>query len=159
HFTRLFAKHLDETSTVRVVEAGQHQELEPGTAYLAPGDYHMSVVRKDGCLRTELRRGPAVHRQRPSVDVLFESLTRLKGIPNVGVLLTGMGEDGADGMVALARAGHETIAEDEQSCVVFGMPREAIARGGAKRTAPLDRIPSTIADCLTASACLPASRH
>jgi two-component system chemotaxis response regulator CheB len=160
HFTRLFAKHLDETGAVRVVEASQQQELRHGIAYLAPGDYHMTVTQRDGCLRTALRRGPAVHRQRPSVDVLFDSLARLRGIAVVGVLLTGMGEDGADGMVALSRGGHETIAEDEQSCVVFGMPREAIARGGARRTASLDRIPSAIAEALAGSAMsLPASRH
>jgi two-component system chemotaxis response regulator CheB len=160
HFTRLFAKHLDGTSAVRVVEAAQHQELRAGTAYLAPGDYHMTVDRRDGALRTVLRRGAAVHRQRPSVDVLFESLTGLQGIPIVGVLLTGMGDDGADGMVALRRAGHQTIAEDEQSCVVFGMPREAIARGGASHTVPLERIPFLIADCLTAlTADSAASKH
>jgi two-component system, chemotaxis family, protein-glutamate methylesterase/glutaminase len=147
-FTRMFAKHLDETAAIRVVEAGHQQPLKPGTAYLAPGDYHLTVGQHEDTLRAILKRGPMVHRQRPSVDVLFESLARLRGIPIVGVLLTGMGEDGADGMVALTHAGHATIAEDEQSCVVFGMPREAIARGGARHTTPLERIPAVIAECL-----------
>lgn len=148
HFTQLFAKHLNQTSSVKVFEAAHQQELKAGSAYLAPGDYHMTVARRDGELRIVLRKGAAVHRQRPSVDVLFDSLAELQRIPIVGVLLTGMGEDGAEGMVALRRAGHQTIAEAEQSCVVFGMPREAIARGGAAHTAPLVRIPTLIAECL-----------
>ena len=148
HFTRLLAKHLDDTSPMHVVEASHHQELKSGTAYLAPGGYHMTVGPREDRFMIALRKGPAVHRQRPSVDVLFDSLARLRGIPIVGVLLTGMGEDGADGLVALRNAGHQTIAEDQQSCVVFGMPKEAIERGGARHTAPIERIPMLIGDCL-----------
>jgi two-component system chemotaxis response regulator CheB len=85
-----------------------------------------------------------VHHQRPAVDVLFHSLARIRGVPIVGVLLTGMGSDGADGMVALRAAGHETIAEDSRSCVVFGMPREAIARGGSSRVLMLEQMPAMI---------------
>jgi two-component system chemotaxis response regulator CheB len=147
-FTGLFAKRLHESSPMRVMEAVNQQELTRGTALVAPGDYHLEVQRTKGRLRAAVRRGPSLHHQRPSVDVLFQSLARLTGVPVVGVLLTGMGEDGADGMVALAQADHETIAEDEQSCVVFGMPREAIARGGAKHVVHLNHVPAAIVDCL-----------
>jgi two-component system chemotaxis response regulator CheB len=98
-------------------------------------------------LATRLTDGPPVHHQRPAVDVLFHSLARLKGVAIVALLLTCMGQDGADGMVALRQAGAETIAEDERSCVVFGMPREAIARGGASHVATLLRIPALIPEC------------
>ena len=121
--------------------------LERGTAYVAPGDYHMVVERLGVQLRTALKQGPPVHHQRPAVDVLFHSVARLRGVPTVGVLLTGMGADGADGMVALRQAGAETIAEDEHSCVVFGMPKEAIARGGAIHVATLLRMPQQIFEC------------
>ena len=99
-------------------------------------------------LRTRLTQGPQVHHQRPAVDVMFESIAKLNGLPVVGLLLTGMGADGADGMVALRRAGAETIAEAEESCIVFGMPKEAIARGGAVHVAQLLAIPALAIDCL-----------
>ena len=92
---------------------------------------------------------PTVHHQRPAVDVLFHSVAKLRAVKVVALLLTGMGQDGADGMVELRQHGAETIAEHEQSCVVFGMPREAIARGGAVHVASLLRMPSLIADCFT----------
>jgi two-component system chemotaxis response regulator CheB len=105
------------------------------------------VVERFGVqLRTALRQGPPVHHQRPAVDVLFHSVAKLR-VPTVAALLTGMGADGADGMVALRQAGAETIAEDEHSCVVFGMPKEAIARGGAVHVATLLRMPALIFDC------------
>jgi len=147
-FTKQFAKRLDEASAMHVVEAANQQEIERGGAYLAPGDYHMTVERRQGRLRAIVRRSAAVNHQRPSVDVMFQSLVRLSGTPIVGVLLTGMGDDGADGMVALSQAGHETIAEDEQTCVVFGMPCQAIARGGAMHVVPLPQIPAMIFECL-----------
>lgn len=147
-FMTLFAKHLDNVCPLHVVEAGDRQELRPGTAYVAAGDHHMTIERTGQLLRTRLSRSRRVHHQRPSVDVLFRSLAALRGIPIVGVLLTGMGEDGADGMVALRQAGLPTIAEDERTCTVFGMPREAIARGGAAHVAPLDQIPSAIFESL-----------
>ena len=93
-----------------------------------------------------------MHHQRPAVDVLFQSLALIRGVPIVGVLLTGMGSDGADGMVALRGAGHETIAEDSRSCVVFGMPREAIARGGASRILMLEQMPAAILNGLERAA-------
>jgi two-component system chemotaxis response regulator CheB len=147
-FMSLFAKHLDNVCALRVVEATDHQDLEAGTAYVAAGDRHLLVERAGAALRTRLSRAAHVHHQRPAVDVLFRSLAMLKNVPVVGVLLTGMGEDGADGMVALRRAGHPTIAEDERTCTVFGMPREAIARGGAQHVVPLDQIGAAIFESL-----------
>jgi two-component system chemotaxis response regulator CheB len=146
-FTRAFAKRLDGLCAVRVTEVEGGERLEPGVAYIAPGDRHMLVERQGLGLFTRLTDGPAVHHQRPAVDVLFHSLARIEGVAIVGLLLTGMGQDGADGMVALRKAGAETIAQDEHSCVVFGMPKEAIARGGATHVVPLLRIPSLLPDC------------
>jgi two-component system chemotaxis response regulator CheB len=151
-FTRLFAERLNEICPMQVLEATAGQELTAGVAYLAPGDRHLSVEQHGGRLRTATRRSPLVHHQRPAVDVLFHSLAKVRGVPIVGILLTGMGRDGADGMVALRRAGQPTIAEDSRSCVVFGMPREAIARGGASHIAPLEDIPALIFSCLRRAA-------
>jgi len=146
-FTRAFATRLDSVCAMHVVEASGGEVLERGTAYIAPGDYHL-VVDQDGLrLRTRLSQGPPVHYQRPAVDVLFASVARLKGLAVVGLLLTGMGADGADGMVAMRHAGALTIAEAEESCVVFGMPKEAIARGGAVHVASLLRMPGLIFEC------------
>jgi len=147
-FTGVLARRLHEASRLRVVEAADHQELRPGTVLVAPGDYHLTVEQRDGQLWTALGRGPRTHHQRPSVDVLFQSLFRLEAVSVVAILLTGMGQDGADGMAALAQAGHQTIAQDEQSCVVFGMPREAIMRGAAGHVVPLDHVAGTLCECL-----------
>lgn len=145
-FTRAFAERLDGTCPTRVREAAGAEPLERGAAYIAPGDHHLLVDRQGLRLRTLVARGPLVHHQRPSVDVLFQSAARLAGLPMVALLLTGMGSDGADGMVALRAAGAVTIAEDEQSCVVFGMPKEAIARGGASQVVSLLDMPGAIFD-------------
>jgi two-component system chemotaxis response regulator CheB len=147
-FIRLFADRLNDVCPMRVVMATDGEPLAAGVAHVAPAGHHLIVEQQGGRLRTGLRRGPPVGHQRPAVDVLFHSLARLRRIPIVGVLLTGMGRDGADGMVALRRAGQETIAEDESSCVVFGMPREAIARGGAVHVVALNRMAATIVKCL-----------
>jgi two-component system chemotaxis response regulator CheB len=157
HFTRAFAERLDKTCPMRVIEVQGGERLEPGVAYMAPGDRHMLVERHGVLLATRLTDGPPVHHQRPAVDVLFQSLARLRGVPIVALLLTGMGQDGADGMVALRQAGAETIAEDEHSCVVFGMPREAIARGGAVHVATLLRIPALIPECFARLSGRPAA--
>jgi two-component system chemotaxis response regulator CheB len=146
-FTKAFASRLDSVCPMRVVESTGQEALERGTVYIAPGGHHLAVERRGVQLRTVLRADPPVHHQRPAVDVLFHSAVGLKGLPIVGVLLTGMGADGADGMVALKRAGAETIAQDERSCVVFGMPKEAIARGGASHVSALLEIPSQIFKC------------
>src|SRR5262249_38657578 len=114
---------------------------------IAPGDYHL-IVEQDGVrLRTRIGQGPPVHFQRPAVDVLFGSVARLKGYDVVGLILTGMGSDGADGMGAMRHAGAMTVAGAEESCVVFGMPKEAIARGGAVHVASLLQIPGLVFEC------------
>jgi two-component system chemotaxis response regulator CheB len=147
-FTRAFADRLNGVCRMRVVEAQGGETLERGVAYVAPGDYHLLIDAHGLELRTRLDQGPAVHYQRPAVDRMFGSIARLRNTPVVALLLTGMGSDGADGMVSLRRVGAETIAEAEESCVVFGMPKEAIARGGAAHVASLLAIPGLIFECL-----------
>jgi len=147
-FTRAFAERLNSICPMSVVEATGSEPLRRGVAYIAPGDYHMIVEARGVELRAIIGSGPAVHYQRPSVDVLFDSAARLRGVPIVAALLTGMGTDGAQGMLALKNAGAVTIAEAEQSCVVFGMPAEAIARGAACHVATLLAMPRLIADGL-----------
>ena len=154
-FTRAFADRLNNVCPMHVMEAKGGEVLKRGTAYIGPGDYHLMVESVGLETRTVVRTGPPVHYQRPAVDVLFHSATRLRGMPMVAVLLTGMGADGADGMVALRKAGAITIAEDEQSCVVFGMPKEAIARGGAVHISTLLAMPQLIGECLLGTAPAP----
>jgi two-component system chemotaxis response regulator CheB len=149
HFTRTYAERLDKICPMRVVEAQDRQLVESGVAYVAPGNRHMLVEREGVRLVIRLSDAPTVHHQRPAVDVLFHSVAKLRAVKVVALLLTGMGQDGADGMVELRQRGAETIAEHEQSCVVFGMPREAIARGGAVHIASLLRMPGLVADCFT----------
>ena len=146
-FTKAFAERLDKVCAIRVVEAAGGELLEPGMAYVAPGEHHLVVQVRGIKMMTGLHDGPPVHHQRPAVDELFLSLAKLRGVPIVAVLLTGMGSDGADGLLALRQAGAETIAEDEHSCIVFGMPREAIARGAAMHVATLLRMPALIPEC------------
>ena len=147
NFTRAYADRLNTVCPMRVAEAQDGDRPERGVALIAPGDYHMVLETFGIQMRVSVRQGPQVHHQRPAVDVLFHSVARLRGVPVVACLLTGMGADGADGMVALRAAGAETIAEDEHSCVVFGMPREAIKRGGACHVVTLLNMPSAIGDC------------
>ena len=146
HFTRAFAARLDSVCPMRVVEAANGELLKRGTAYIAPGDYHLLVEEVGVELRTVIQSSAPIQYQPPSVDVLFQAAARLRGVSIVALLLTGMGSDGAQGMVALRKAGAITIAEDERSCVVFGMPAEAIARGGAVHVATLLAMPQLIAD-------------
>jgi two-component system, chemotaxis family, protein-glutamate methylesterase/glutaminase len=146
HFTKVFAQRLDSVCAMTVVEAADAQPLKRGMAYIAPGDFHLEVAAHGFELRTALNAGPHVHYQRPAVDALFKSAARLCGVPIVALLLTGMGSDGAEGMVALRQAGATTIAEAEQSCVVFGMPAEAIAKGGATHVATLVSMPQLVAE-------------
>jgi two-component system chemotaxis response regulator CheB len=149
YFTRAFAARLDRSCAMRVVEATDNVPLARGVAYIAPGDSHLLVKSRAGVLRTVLQSGERVHYQRPSVDVLFQSAAALPAMPMVALLLTGMGSDGADGMLALREAGAVTIAEDERSCVVFGMPAAAIAKGGAMHVVARQAMPRLIATALT----------
>jgi two-component system chemotaxis response regulator CheB len=147
-FTKAFAMRLDSICRMRVVEAAGNEHILPGTVYIAPGGHHLIVERQGLRLMTALRDGPLVHYQRPAVDVLFHSAARLKGVPMAAAILTGMGSDGADGMLALRSAGAETLAEAEESCIVFGMPKEAIARGAAKHVVTLFKMPGMLLECL-----------
>ena len=145
YFTRAFAARLDKVCPMPVIEASDQVRLDRGVAYIAPGDSHLVVSMRGNDLVAGVRHGERVHYQRPSVDVLFQSAAALRGVPIVALLLTGMGSDGADGMVMLRQAGATTIAEDARSCVVFGMPAAAIQRGGAMHVAALGSMPRLIA--------------
>jgi two-component system chemotaxis response regulator CheB len=144
-FTSAFARRLDEGSRMRVAEAQGGEELLPGLAFLAPGGKHLAVERSGARYRLALRDGPQVHYQKPAVDVLFHSLAHAAGANAVGVLMTGMGADGADGLRAMRAAGAHTIAQDEATSVVFGMPKAAIDLGAAAEVAGLPDISARIA--------------
>lgn len=139
-FTGAFAERLDQLSTIEVKEAAHGDAIRTGRALLAPGDKHMLVRKSAGGFMVELREGPLVNRHRPSVDVLFRSTARTAGAAAVGVLLTGMGRDGAEGLLEMRQAGAATIAQDEATCVVYGMPREAVELGAATQVLPLPEI-------------------
>jgi len=147
-FTASFAQSLDRTSRLHVSEARGGEPLLPGLAYVAPGGHHLAVVRSGAHYHVELREGPEVHYQRPAVDVTFMSVAKAAGANAVGVLLTGMGHDGAAGLKAMRTAGAHTIAQDEASCVVFGMPKAAIECGAAMEVASLTAIPERIVHAL-----------
>lgn len=141
-FTSAFARRLDELCKIRVMEATDGELVTPGKALIAPGNYHMVLARSGARYTVQIRTGPRVYYQRPSVDVLFQSVAREAGPNAVGVLLTGMGADGARGLLAMRQAGARTVAQDEETCVVFGMPREAIQLGAAEKILPLSAIPA-----------------
>ncbi|MDX9698873.1 MAG: CheB methylesterase domain-containing protein [Rhodocyclaceae bacterium] len=144
-FTDAFARRLDGLSAMHVKQADDGEAVLGGTVYVAPGHSHLSIVRGPSGYACRLRKEPPVNRHRPSVDVLFESAAAHVGVPMVGVLLTGMGKDGAGGLLAMRKKGAWTIAQDEASCVVFGMPREAIRLGAACEVVSLDQVASAIA--------------
>lgn len=151
-FTRSFAQRLDGLSALEVREAEQGDAVIPGIALVAPGDRHL-LLRRDGArYYVEVKDGPPVNRHRPSVDVMFRSVARAAGANTIGVILTGMGADGAKGMLELRTAGASTIAQDEASCVVFGMPKVAIELGGAMEVLPLDRIATRVVELARARA-------
>ncbi len=143
-FSRAFAERLNRQCTLTVKEAEDGDVLRPGLALVAPGDFHMLLRRKTGGYIVAVKSGPKVCYQRPSVDVLFSSVAEAAGATATAALLTGMGADGARGLLALRQRGGRTVAQDEASCVVFGMPRVAIALGAAESVAPLARIPEAL---------------
>ncbi|MDW8846445.1 chemotaxis response regulator protein-glutamate methylesterase [Erwinia sp. MMLR14_017] len=139
-FTRSFAERLNKLCQITVKEAEDGERILPGHAYIAPGAMHLELVRSGANYQVKLNKGPPVNRHKPSVDVLFKSVAQHAGRNAVGVILTGMGNDGAAGLLAMNKAGAWTIAQNEASCVVFGMPREAIALGGASEVVDLHQI-------------------
>jgi two-component system chemotaxis response regulator CheB len=143
-FTSAFARRLDSVCKIEVREAGHGDRVQTGRALIAPGGRHMVLKRTGNQYHVELLDGPLITRHRPSVDILFRSAALAAGGNALGVLMTGMGDDGALGLKELRDCGARTIAQDEASCVVFGMPREGIRLGGASEVLALDRIPEAI---------------
>jgi two-component system, chemotaxis family, protein-glutamate methylesterase/glutaminase len=148
-FTGMFARRLDQTCRISVAEAQNEQVASPGAAYIAPGHSHLEIVRRGHQYVMRLNQGALINRHRPSVDALFQSAAQVAQADAIGVLLTGMGTDGAAGMLALREAGAYTIAQDEKSSVIFGMPRAAIAMGGAKEVLSVQRIGERILKLLS----------
>lgn len=151
-FTGAFAARLNKTSPMRVVEAQHGMAVAPGVALLSPGGKQMRVIRKGNGYIVTVNDGPLVQGHAPSVDVLFNSVAEQVGNNAVSCILTGMGADGAAGMLAMRNAGARTVAQDEKSCVVFGMPKAAINNGGAELVRPLLSIPTALCNLLRSSA-------
>jgi two-component system chemotaxis response regulator CheB len=143
-FTAAFAARLDTLCQITVKEAEHNDRVVPGRALIAPGGRHMLLKRSGAQYHVEVVDGPLVNRHRPSVDVLFRSVAKSAGANALGVIMTGMGDDGAAGLLEMRHQGARTLAQDEESCVVFGMPKEAIKRGGAERVVPLAGIAGEI---------------
>jgi two-component system chemotaxis response regulator CheB len=150
-FTRSFARRLDGLCKISVNEAAGGERILPGHAYIAPGHSHLLLARSGANYVTQLDQGAPVNRHRPSVDVLFRSAAAFAGKNAVGVILTGMGKDGAQGMLEMKNAGAYNFAQDEASCVVFGMPREAIAVGATNEVGPLQELPGRVLAYLAAN--------
>jgi two-component system chemotaxis response regulator CheB len=148
HFTAAFANRLNQLCQMEVREARDNDAVVPGVALIAPGQRHMLLHRSGARYHVRLKDGPPVHHQRPSVDVLFQSVARHAGPNAVGVLLTGMGTDGAKGLLAMHDNGAYTLAEDEKSCIVFGMPQEAIKLGAVDQVVHLAHMPQAIVHAL-----------
>lgn len=136
-FTAAFASRLDGLCRIAVKEAENNDRVLPGRALIAPGGRHLVLKRSGAQYFVEVVDGPLVNRHRPSVDVMFRSVAKSAGVNALGVIMTGMGDDGAAGLLEMRNAGARTVAQDEESCVVYGMPREAVKRGGVERTVTL----------------------
>ncbi len=143
-FTKAFADRLNQICDIEVIEASDGDSVIPGRALIAPGNKHMMLNRSGANYFVQIKQGPRINRHRPSVDVLFKSVARYAGANAVGVILTGMGGDGASGMLEMKQNGAYTIAQDEASSVVFGMPKEAIKLGGVNTVLGLEKISSDV---------------
>jgi two-component system, chemotaxis family, protein-glutamate methylesterase/glutaminase len=143
-FTKSFANRLNSLCQISVKEAEGGERVLPGHAYIAPGDKHLLLARSGANYVTELSDAPPVNRHKPSVDVLFESAALNAGKNAIGVILTGMGKDGAVGMAQMKNAGSYNFAQNEESCVVYGMPKEAVAHGGVDEVAHLNELPKLV---------------
>lgn len=144
NFTKAFAKRLDTLCLPTIKEASNNDSVLRGQVLIAPGNHHMLLKRSGARYYVEIKEGPLVSRHRPSVDVLFRSAARYAGSNAIGVIMTGMGDDGAKGLLEMKEQGAFTVAQDEATCVVFGMPQEAIKLGAADKIMPLERIAGTI---------------
>jgi two-component system, chemotaxis family, protein-glutamate methylesterase/glutaminase len=144
HFTRSFADRLNQLCSVNVKEAEDGDTVVPGKVLIAPGNKHMLLQRSGAVYFVSIKNGPLVSRHRPSVDVLFKSVARYAGRNAVGVIMTGMGKDGSQGMLEMHEGGASTVAQDEKSCVVYGMPKEAVALDAVDHIIHLDQIPAKI---------------
>lgn len=150
-FTTAFARRLDDICRIEVKEAVDGDPVVPGRALVAPGNRHMVLSRSGAQYRVRIKDGPPVHYQRPSVNVLFQSMAKHAGKNGLGVILTGMGGDGATGLLAMREGGAVTLAQDENTCVVYGMPREAVKLGAAEKVLPLPGIAGEVIRILSAS--------
>lgn len=144
HFTTSFAERLNRECQVNVKEAQDGDRVIPGQVLIAPGGFHMLLRRSGANYVVNVKEGPRVCRQIPSVEVLFNSVAKYAGSNAVGAILTGMGDDGAKGLLSMRNSGAHTIAQDEESCIVFGMPKEAIACGAAEKIVPLSDVTSSM---------------
>jgi two-component system chemotaxis response regulator CheB len=143
-FTKSFSNRLDTICDIKVKEAEDSDRVIPGTALIAPGNKHMLLKKSGSTYYVEIKNGPLVKRQRPAVEVLFNSVAKYAGNNAIGVILTGMGSDGSSGLLKMKESGAQTLAQDEKSSVVFGMPREAIKLGAANKIVSLDNMPREI---------------
>ncbi len=157
-FTKSYAARLNSLCRIRVAEASDGERVLPGHAYIAPGGFHLSVERSGANYIARVQDGEPVNRHKPSVEVLFDSAARVVGRNALAVMLTGMGADGAKAMRGMRDAGSYNLVQDENSCVVFGMPREAIAHGAANEVLPLTQIAPKLIEWLRANAGLATSR-
>jgi two-component system chemotaxis response regulator CheB len=139
-FTAAFAERLNSLCQIEVKEAQNNDRVVNSRALIAPGGKHMLLRRTGAQYYVEVLDGPLVNRHRPSVDVLFRSVAKCAGANALGVIMTGMGDDGAAGLLEMRKAGAHTVAQDEASCVVYGMPKEAVKRGGVEKSVPLNAV-------------------
>jgi two-component system chemotaxis response regulator CheB len=145
-FTAAFAQRLNRECPMTITEAADQDPIEPGHVYIAPGSHHLQVTKVGGQYRCALDDGPSVSGHRPSVDVLFRSVARTVGKSAIGVILTGMGKDGAEGLLELRNAGGQTIGQDEASSLIYGMPHVAFERGAVMRQHSLNQVADAILD-------------